>query len=593
MGYGTRNWNRTLRPWLGSAVVLVVLSGCGSDEGASPLDPGPHEGTDEIVFSFYRTDDTGQERLAWRGTVDGPLPGSPESTPVPGVGFLQPFRVEWRADSARAPIVGTRIRPSNVANAPFVAIDPYGDGTWGTGTSFRFANAIPPLELVGVDCPTGPDCPDRVRFAAGACSLRVLAVNRAGELLDARLGRLRYQVNFAPQAEWVMDGTDPDAAPCWTARTLDGRMLRGSITASDTIPSGARVHLRLRGRDRVYGSADPDSACCDSRLDDTIPVVRHQARTYVEQWMSSSRLEYRQTVFGSLTPDSSLSLLVGPFDYRLDGRVADEHGTRSAEVHYTFVAGLRPGPPRMSPAHTEEFEFLPPNQPIPVDADGPRYELVAAQRRWRVLAQDWATDGEGEIYSGHFYRLPLKMQADPHPRAREIDPNSAPGLTDHARAFAYELIGEFDPFNHRINGRSDLITNFLATEFVGAFDLVGDEGYQVFIPVVFWSSPEHFAPEVIGEDECLYPELATFCDMGRRIREDLGRFRYRAVARTTNWRFTHDVLPPLAADSTSADIRIELERFGRQSEIAEQEFSVRLLVPVQGLPEPVVWPQSP
>jgi hypothetical protein len=591
--YVTRSWSRTLRRGLGSAAVLVFLSACGGDEGALPLDPGPHEGTDEIVFSVYRTDEAGQERLAWLGTVDGPLPDSPESTPVPWVGFLQPFRVDWRADSARAPIVGTRIRPSNVASAAFLAIDPFGDGIWGAGTSFRFANAIPPAELVGADCPTGPDCPDRARFAAGPCSLRVLAINRDGELLDARLGRLHYQVNFRPQAEWAVDGTEPDAMPYWAAGGVDGRVVRGSITPGDTIPAGVRVHLRLRGRDRFHGSVDPDSACCDRRLDDMIPVVRHQARTYVEQRMSSSLLEYRQTIFGALSPDSSLSLLVGPFDYRLDGRVADEHGTRSAEVGYTFVAGLRPGHPRMSPAHTEEFEFLPPHEPIPTDASGPRYELVAAQRRWRVLAQDWTTDGEGELHSGHFYRLPLTMQADPHPRVREISPNSAPGLTDHVRAFAYELIGEFDPFNRRINGRSDLITNFLASEVVGALDLVGDEGYQVFVPVVFWTNPEYFAPEVIGEAECLDPGLATFCDMGRRIREDLGRFRYRAVARTTNWRFTLDVLPPLAADSSGTDVRIDLDRFGRRSEIAEQEFSVRLVVPVQGLPEPVRWPQSP
>lgn len=577
-----------LRTLLG---LMLALVGCG-DDGGAPAEPGVHEGVDRIVFEFYRTDLQGIEMLVWRGTVAGPLPDSPEATPIPWIGYRQPFRVAWHAESANAPIVGTRVRPGIEPGAPFLAIDPPEGTLWGTGNSFRFANAIPPGELEGVVCPSGLGCPDRVRFPAGPCSLRVLALDQEGEILDPELGNLQYHVNFAPSAEWVTGTGDEERDPYWTAIARDGSVLRRPYAPGDTIPSGARLHLVMRGRDRFFGITDPDSACCDQRLDDQGPAVRFQARTHVERKLSPSLSETRQTVFGPLAADSVLTLLVGPFDYRLGGRASDEHDERSETVEFEFIGGLPPRISELAPPAGAEIELRAPDQPIPTGDDGPLYEVIPAQRRWDEARLDWgAESGTGRLWDGSAYRIPLRIRAAAHPTADLLQPTVVDGLTDHARSFAYELLGEFDPFNRRQNGIRDDIDRFTNANGFEALDLEGEEGYELFVPTLFWTQPSWFVPELVGETECLFPELQEFCDIGERMRSDLGRFVYRAQASSSALFTEFGLNAPLPADSTGVEIPLEYLRFATRTPLREQEFSVRLRVEVEG--ETVSWPPPP
>jgi hypothetical protein len=579
---------RSSRPSIRPLLIAALLLGCGSD----PSEPQPHEGVDRIVFTVHRSDPDGVEMVVWRGTTDGPLPGSPESTPVPWVGFGQPFRVEWQATSANAPIVGTRIRASNTPGAPYLAIGAPAGATWGPGTSFTFANSIPATELGGDPCDTGPDCPDQVRMAAGACSLRVQAIDDEGQQLDSSLGSLHYRVNFPPQANWVIESPVEAREPYWTAPTLEGSEMRRAYVEGDTIPSGARLHLVLAGRDRLFGSVDPDSACCDLRLDEQVPPLRFQARAYGERRLSPTLFETRQTVFGSLSPDSVLSMLVGAFDYRLDGRAADEHLERSAPSTFSFIGGLPPRLTEMQPHAELSIEVLPPNQPIPTGEDGPLYSVVRGERRWDSMLLDWSEiSGPGQLWQGNLYRIPLRLRTAPHPLVAPLSPTPAGGLSDHVRSFAYELVGEFDPFNRRNNGIGDDLEYFVDATGFGSLDLEDARGYELFVPDVFWEEPSWFAPELVGESECLLPEFATFCLIGDRIRSDLGRFAFRALGNSSTLRTSFPFLSPLPADSTGVEIPLEYARFATRTAVGEQGFSVRLRPSVEG--ESVPWPAPP
>lgn len=573
--------------WGGLLLSCLALSlgACGDD----PVDPPTHEGVDGIVFEVYRSDLEGAELLVWRGTAAGPLADSPERTPIPSIGFGQSFRVQWAAESATAPIVGTKILASSAPGARYLALGEAAGEGWGRGTSFHFANEIPASGLEGIECESGPGCPELLRFDAGLCSLSVRAIDRDGRQLEERIGVLRYRVNFAPAARWVVDAADPDRAPYWTTPALDGGTLRRAFAPGDTLPSGARLHLLLRGQDRLFGQVRPDSACCDQRLDPAAPSLRFQARALAQWRRPPATSESRQTFYGVLAPDSLLSMLVGPFEYRLSGRVADEHDERSPAAEFVFFGGLSPRLTEMQPFDGAAIELLTPGEPIPVDGNGPRYALKSARFHWNAALRDWTEfAGEGVQWQGMLYQISLRLRAQPHPVVAQISPSSGGDTTDHVRSIAYELVGEFDPFNRRLNGRGDDIDFFLDVTSAEALDLDDGAGYALFVPDFFWQQPSFFAPEVVGESGCVSPDLQMFCDMGERMRADLGHFVFRARGSAGAVGTSFPLLPPLPADSTGVEIPVEYQRAAIRTPIREQQFSVRLRVPIEG--GTVLWP---
>lgn len=590
------------------ALALGILAGC-SDDATSPSGggddgpPDPYEGRDEIVFRVFVEDAAGQESLRWVGDPDGPTDSSPETTERPYVPFGRAFRVEWDVDAAGAPVTGTRIRiyrdDSENYYLPFAGFDgvEYDDTR-----SFRFANQIAEAGIDPENCGTGPFCYGDLRFGSGRFFFEVESINQNGRVIDIQQ-TLRIEVNYPPRADVPILPPVPDADaanPSWSVELGDGGLLEGALAAGDTIPSGSTVRVLVRGADRFDGVVDPDSLCCDVRLDDEVPELRFQGRTSLTVRTFDGLVSTLPTRYSAATPDSVLEVYVGPGDYELELRTTDEHGRRSEIESLDFVAGFPPQAPRMDPAEGREILLLPPDQAPPMVDGAPAYAVLADQPlffqpergRWSRFEDETI---EYVPVSGALYRIPLRFFSDPHPRAAGVSTGLPNGISDVARSFAYELVTEFDPDNRLEQGPTDRIDAFISTSTPGVLALddvesVDFDGLEIFVPDRFFDAPGLFDESLRAPDDP--PVVELFEQMAARMRLDLGVSTLRVWAMTTNVFTTLDQGPPEpsgAIEDPTLGIRVSnMANQGRVSPLAEQTFTVRIQLETGG--ETVEWP---
>lgn len=593
---------------LAAAVVLGSFAGC-SDDGTSPSGngggdgpPRPFDGRDGIVFRVFVEDALGQESLRWVGDPDGPGDSSPETTSRPYVPFGRPFRVEWEVDAAGAPVTGTRVRVfrDELENyyIPFAGFD---DAAYDDSRAFRFANQIAEEGIDPDNCGTGPYCYGDLRFDSGSFFFEVESLNGNGRVIDT-LQTLRVEVNYPPRAVVPMLPPVPaleDANPTWSIELADGGVMEGALAPGDTIPSGATVRVLVRGEDRLDGATDPDSLCCDVRLDEGVPELRFQGRTLLTQWTFDGLVSTAATRYGPATQDSVLEVYVGPGDYELELRTSDEHGRRSEVETFRFVAGYPPQTPRMDPPDGAQIVLLPPDRSPPLVGGEPAYAVRPDQSLYFLRPyQRWSTFPDETVeyvpISGAIYRIPLRFFSDPHPAAANVSLGLPVDVTDIARSFAYELVSEFDPGNSVEQGPGDRLDAFIRTPLAGSLtldelDAIDFDGFEIFVPNGFFGSPELFADELRDPEDPPVQEL--FAEMATRMRRDLGVQTFRAQAMTTNFDTRLDQRPPLpdGVYDPSVSVRVtDMASRGRLSPLAEQTFTVRIQVDADG--ESIQWP---
>lgn len=600
----------SLSPFVAALALALVagLAAC-SDEGpdsdpSRPDDdpPTPYDGDDEILYRVFVENEPGTETLRWVGDPSGPDDASPETTDTPFVPFGKPFRIEWDVDAAGAPVVGTRFRVYKSAGESFFLPDAGLDSVaYDETRSFRFANETPERAIDPLTCGTGPNCYGDLRLDSGRFYFEVQSINMNGRVVDT-LQTLAVDVNYAPRAGIGTLPPVPDstaAFPAWTFALNDGGMLERPIASGDTIPSGATVRVLARGRDRLDGVADPESLCCDLRLDDEVPEVRFQARTRFTFTEQEGELSTLDTLYGVVDADSVLRVNVGPARYELEIRSVDEHGRRSEAETFTFVGGHPPRTPRMTPDAGDAIVLYPPDVEPPLVDGEPAYELVSQTRFFVEEFQEWVyVNGGSDVQqTGHAYRIPVRLESDADPRSAGVD-RVLGDFTDLPRAFAYELVSEFDPGNRIEQGVGDRIDYFVDVDTPGVLALDGIqgstfEGIEVFVPDAFWAGPALYdstLAEAGGPDP-----IPLLNEIGTRVRKEVGAYTFRAQARTTARGATFTQLPPLPADVDGELYEFPVssfDRFGLHSPIAAHGFSIRLEIELDG--QPTLWPaESP
>lgn len=573
------------------------------DRGA--VDPTPARlrffnntlGNPTLRFSLYVDVDAQGNggTLRWVGTPSGADPSSPEQTARPFVGFRRPFRIEWDASTpnfdARTGfdgISGYRFKARQGSGDFTPPLDPNGEKQWSLDrTSFVYLNERPASDpAVGTSCDplTGVDCdPSLFRFPDGAFTLSVEAIDRALVETTAASGFLRFEVNYPPESEILVDS----ATPSFVVLASDGSELRsGVITPSngailDTIPVGALVTVRSSGYDRFVDSVPPgqtDLLCCDTPLEavgDTsaigVPEVRYQTRvrTVRRENPGDEGLSFTN---GFSTPRDAdpITFEVGPLDYTVISRTQDEHGRPDpTPAEFDFVAGFRP--------RIDVDGFLP--GPVAGDSlilrfalGGPsrwpenevEYDIVDGVTRW------WLPENSGDC-AGKLFESKPSDEAIPFPgRVHRFRPlfAGAPDPRDPlaaVKAWAYAFNSDGDPFNQILEGREsrDLGT-FVDSPTDDLWTWSVEEAIEVWIPTALWFSPETFDPGVGAN--------AASQSVGCLLRKQMGEITMRIVGRTTRATDKFALYDQTRNDSTVNFNDLDVGKFGRKTDVFEFKF---------------------
>jgi hypothetical protein len=472
---------------------------------------------------------------------------------------------------------------------------PGGSEAWGDVTSFRFENLYDPSDLPSGGCPEGPDCPADLRFASGDHRLQVRARTEDGRELDEALGELQFEINYPPSAWIVHDpGTgveDPAASPVASWFLSDGSVRRVALAEGDTIPSGSSLRVRVGGRDRLRGTSETDSFCCDLRLDSSNPEVVFQGQA---NFVRENVRGFRDSLFtfvGETSTDSVFAMTLGPFDYSARFRALDEHERRGEFAALDFVVGY---PPRLPETTIEDgaLILLHPERD-PASGEGEFVRGEAATLKWDPALQDWSEISGETTLDGVWYEIPLRFRGGPDPRVTDVSVNAPPdagpearGYSDHVRSFAYELVHEHDPLNVIKNGPGDFYDRFIDADTIGSLDLEGSRAWRLFIPDLFFVAPELFDPP---SGDCP-EELTNYCAIGFWLRERLGQIELRVRSRTTGSDSVFDPLPPGPARKAP----LSLADAGRFSPVLEKTFALRLALTDETGQLIGVWPpESP
>lgn len=541
-------------------------------------------GNPQLVFRVW-THETPQPRLRWEGSAFGPLPGSPEHTPHPFVGFGRKFTVSWQASSPNGAILGYQYRLSAAVDAPVLPRDPQSQlATFGGDTSFVFANAVPLEQLPVGGCAGGDDCPELRRLTSGQQLVRVTARDIAQVENLPAAGGLVVEVNYPPQTWLVLDevacSSQPDTEPPlpiypqYRVRDDAGQLTICTFAPGDTVPAGSYVVVRMRGRDPSTASGlSPDSLCCDTTQRDT--SVTFQGRVdYIARPTSGGRENYHDG-FNPASSADTLGFLVGPFEYTFSGRANDEHGRPDPEAAtLRFVGGFPPRMTGVAPGDGDTLILRRPDRPAWDDNEVP-YTVIPNQiRYWDAARQRWALDGtdpEAQV-GGALYRYELRFESANDPR-EPIPPPATDGnrFAGGVRAWAYELSTQRDPENQlKDGGGIDNLAFYNASPAINQLVYSDDQAVEVFVPAAIW------IPEATAAYEPGGPAPGPV-DQGLYLRRHLGQVTLRVIGRTTarDARFPHWPLSvrPGAGDPGTLG---SMPSLGRRTQLVEHRFTVLL-----------------
>lgn len=384
--------------------------------------------------------------------------------------------------------------------------------------------------------------------------------------------------------------TDPLASAVASWERPDGSLAFRAVAEGDTVPSGATLRLRVRGSDRLPGSADEDSLCCDLLLDADGADVDYQALTRFFREDIRGVRDSLFTLYETAVPDSIFSMVVGPFDYEATFRAVDEHGRRGEPATFSFVAGFPPQEPTCTFADGAAALLHPTRDPLPGEIGFVRGLHLSLS--WDPVLQGWSDTGGALDLSGTWFTIPIGLRGAPDPRVVDVtDRVPANGssmsnaYSDHVRSFAYTLVHEADPDNQIDEGPGDRADYFLDADALGTLDLDldldGDHAWRIFVPDLLFVAPETFEPGTCLND--------NFCEVGEYLRARLGEFELRVQSRTTGLASTFHQKSPAVA----RDLVMSLANQGRVSPWMERTISVRLaLTDTQGNLTGT-WPPGP
>lgn len=548
---------------------LVLVAGvlafwaCGRDEGAvSPTDGGADllettldTAAPAFTVELYAWDGSNPstETLRWKGTAEGPHPESPERSDRPFLGFGKPYLLRWAITAEQGLVVGHQHRASQVD--PTAILSSPGLGL-GDEVSFTFANEIPAEALPPGGCESGPDCPDRLRFASGSYDFQVYALDVLGTTRPYAPGLLDFDVNYPPESSIVVD----QEWPRYAIENGQGEWVTASFAPGDTVPVGAYVTMRMGGYDRLEGSvSNPDSFCCDQKLDPLAPDVRFQGMLKLtgDEGFAVRRF---QTLFSSPDVADTLGFWVGPFAYEFLARAADEHDRRDPTPETTeFMAGFPPRVLALEPEEGRSMVLRDPLQGSWAENEIP-YDLPSGSviRYWDGI-QFFDEPGENRTQVvGHVFRLKPRFEGAADPR----EPHGA------IHAWAYALFSEHDPDNLLVNGccESPDLSFYLTSPEENVWAFSDDEAVELFVPIPIWYLPELFEPE---------SDILHFRQIGEWLRRHLALNTLQVVGRTTqigedDFKLYTNVRPE------GNFVPIDIERMGRRTETAEVHFSIHL-----------------
>lgn len=592
------------------------------DRGA--IDPTPARlrffnntlGNPTLRFSVYVNVDAqgnGGE-LRWVGTPFGPDPTSPEQTSRPFVGFRRPFRIEWEASSPNFEavtgfdgIIGYRVKASQGPGSYTPPLDEAGEKQWSLNQRrFVYLNERPASDPeVGNACSptTGIGCDPRLfRFPSGPFSLSVEVIDRALVESTSAGGFLRFEVNYPPESEILVDGTTPS----FVVRDGSGAVLRsGVITPAsgsrlDTIPVGALVTVRSSGYDRFTESVPPgeqDLLCCDTPLEavgDTsaigIPEVRYQTRvtTVRREAAGDAGIPFTNS-FSTARDNDDITFEVGPLDYTVISRTLDEHRRPDpTPATFDFVSGFRPRivPEGFVPGPTD-LDSLIIRFPLPGVPPWPSNEVPYTNSgtnvdRWWVPQNTGECGGsllatnpqtaQARRYPGQFYRFRPIFEGAPDPR----DPLAA------VKAWAFAFNSDADPFNQILTGReSPELNAFVDSPTNDVWQWSVEDAIEIWIPNEVFFTPDLFDPG-IGAD-------AASQSVGCLLRKEMGEITMRVVGRTTRETDSFPLYAQTRNDSTDNYTALPIGRYGRKT--VEFEFKFWIYIGL-GLGDEIerLWP---
>jgi hypothetical protein len=205
------------------------------------------------------------------------------------------------------------------------------------------------------------------------------------------------------------------------------------------------------------------------------------------------------------------------------------------------------------------------------------YQIFSANRTWDPAANRYVEGNvEGSFpVQGAWFRFSPEFVGVSHPR--EPAPQGV-------RAWSYEMVGQFDPFNAILNGRGfDNITRYTDSPELNRWTFVGDDRVEVFIPSLAWTDLEFLDPE----GECL---AGDWCDVGTVMRRYLGSYEFRVRGRSTAGSELFEQATPEVVPGTGIREEINLTSFGRRTEIVERTFSIRLGIADESGALATIWP---
>ncbi len=586
----------TTRSSLHYVLMVLALSAasCSSDSVDPPVGGGGIGGgtEDRVELRVYTTEDSG-EILRWVGNSEGPFAESPEATQRPYIGFGRSFRIEWVITSERASITGYQFRPSQVIGGPWLPLDANGVTVWGPDTSFSFGNNTAPEVLVGEDCDTGEDCPDRLRFESGLHRFEVVALDATGVESDVDQGRLEFDVNYPPETTLVVDTPsgcdDASKFPQYRVTPVGDDPMICNFAPGDTIPAGAWVTVKLGGFDRVATSVMADSFCCDVRLDPVDPEVRYQGRL---QYVAVTDLGLVDSLMVGFAPEADgaeLTFLAGPFDYTFIGRTKDEHGRPDrSDVEFSFVAGFPPRVLNVEPAENANMVLKGPGTDSWPENEVPYTVETDVTRYWdSEILQYFRSPGENrQQTSGSIYRIPLRFVGASDARELPTTDSEASDFVGAVRAWAYEFSSEGDPDNELPHGGGlDDIARFTNSSAPDVWALDGDDAMEIFIPFLIWENFDLFDPD----GACSVPVL---CEQGQYLLRELGRMTVRVRGKTTGLGASICPSPPIDDPSLNDCVsEVDLSLRGRRSAIFERRFNLQLGIPDDAGARDFLWPE--
>lgn len=574
------------------------------DRGA--IDPTPARlhffnnslGNPVVRFQVSTFDpDTGDEIERWVGTPQhGPkLSGvvlwpwapdpdllSPEDTPEPQIGFLNPFRICWEASSPNGMIVGYRYKASELQTAEYLPtkIDEETGETvpdWGLEvTCFDYQNNTNPADLdpgnLPQECASGwLDCPELRRWVSGAHRLQVVALDQAQVQSQILFGELGYRVNYPPETELVRDSDFPKF-------TTDG-VNWNSFSEGDTLPDGAYVLFRQRGADRfarnlddpIKGPLIEGLPCCDIPFSSAPPdsEVRYQVRVQDARAKNDQNADvFWKTQYSPAEYSDTLGFHIGPFTYDMAFRSQDEHETEDTTPDLMrFVGGFLPEMTGISPTIADSLIV---RSPLVGGSTWPENtvqysvnldQLPPGLKRWwdgskYVFAAEKGGPEWFEV-QGHVIRYTLLFEG----RADGREPNT------HVASWTYEIYGQYDPDNRIKEGAGDDV--FGRWESPGTDDRwemsSSGDGVEIFIPQLIWISPQLFEPG--------FP----YYPLGQLLARQLGRIQIRAQGKTTGegdvFKFcVFSVREDCGANAST----IQLGSLGRRTQTLREDFKIYL-----------------